>query len=154
MGSRGEGSVVGRNGSWMEGCMALNRSLGKAKTTLDACRSRDADALRAALAGAQGAADLERRDANGWTAIGAACEVDFPEGVELLIEAGANVQASNAMGCSPLAVACSMGSEKCVVLLIDAGADVDAGDSTGFTPLMRRPGVGARLAWLRCSGPG
>ena len=82
-------------------------------------------------------ADLEARDANGWTPLHLAASSGRAKVVNLLLDRGADIDARDANGCTPLHDAASSERAKVVNLLLDRGADIDARDANGCTPLYR-----------------
>ena len=86
-------------------------------------------------------ADVNWTDAAGWSAlVKAAYNPDrncgFPEVVQALIDAGANVEAPIAYGVRPLMLAAAYGETAVVEVLLRAGADVLARNHGGLTALM------------------
>jgi len=86
-------------------------------------------------------ADANAADALGWTALmKAAYNADldrgFPDVVQALIGAGANVEAQIGYGIRPLMLAAGYGETEVVRALLDAGADVLARNDGGLTALM------------------
>ena len=61
----------------------------------------------------------------------------FPEGVRLLVEAGADIEKENPSGSSPLFAAVSAQDYQIVSLLLSHDADINRVRSNGNTPLMR-----------------
>ena len=59
-----------------------------------------------------------------------------PEGVQVLIDAGADIEAKDEEGCRPLHIACEEEELASVKMLVEAGADVCATDDEGTTCLM------------------
>ena len=59
-----------------------------------------------------------------------------PEGVQVLIDAGAGIEAKDEEGCRPLHIACEEEELAIVKMLVEAGADACATDNEGTTCLM------------------
>ena len=79
--------------------------------------------------------DVNRRNADGSTALQwAVYEVDVDE-VRRLIDAGADVRLSNNYGASPMSLAAEIGHSEILELLLDAGADVNSATPEGLTAL-------------------
>ena len=70
-----------------------------------------------------------------WTALHWAGQEDFPDVVEVLIDAGADVEANDENGRSPLLLASKDGSLDTVRMLVKTGADASATDNKGATCL-------------------
>lgn len=86
-------------------------------------------------------ADVNARDARGWSAISRAvhnAEQDrgFADVVQVLIEAGADIEATIGYGVRPLMLAAGYGETAVVEVLLRAGADVLARNEGGYTALM------------------
>lgn len=102
-------------------------------------------------------ADVNVRDAKGWTPLHAAAYRGNKATAELLIARGANLQASTVGprgGITPLHAAASKGHRELVELLISKGARVNAATGNGKTPLTFAAGRGHRevAALLRRHG--
>ena len=98
------------------------------------------DAARVRALVAEGA-DVNATDERGWTPLACAvhnAEVDrgYPDVVQALIDAGANVEARIGYGIRPLMLAAGYGEAAVVKILLDAGADVLARNDGGLTALM------------------
>jgi ankyrin repeat protein len=86
-------------------------------------------------------ADVNARDELGWSPLAKAVynpEQDrgFPDVVQVLIDAGANLESAIGYGVRPLMLAAGYGETAVVDALIRAGADVMAKNEGGFTALM------------------
>jgi len=86
-------------------------------------------------------ADVDAKDTQGWTALMKAMynnEEDrgYPDVVDTLIKAGADVETQIAYGVRPLMLAAAYGQAAVVDLLLAAGADVRATNEGGRTALM------------------
>ena len=95
----------------------------------------DLDGVRSALAKG---ADPEGRDALGYTALMRAAEDALPEGVHMLLEAGASVNARDHSKATAMHLGAEGGMEEhreLVRALIGRGADLEAADQFGWTPL-------------------
>ncbi len=85
--------------------------------------------------------DVNAVDERGWGALTMAvynAELDrgFPDVVQALIDAGANIEAAIAYGVRPLMLAAGYGEAAVVQVLLDAGADFRAQNEGGRTALM------------------
>lgn len=100
---------------------------------IDAVKQGDVVAVEALVTGA---ADVNRRQPDGATALHWAVYHDVLSTVDLLLAAGAEIDVANDYGVTPLALACENGSPAVVERLLAAGADPNRGRSTGETPLM------------------
>lgn len=95
---------------------------------------KDVQKLRAALAAG---ADVRRSlDATRNTALHVACSQGWVEGMQLLLEAGADPHAENKHGYVPMHVAAQSGERRPVEILLEQGCDVHARSGIGYTPLM------------------
>lgn len=86
-------------------------------------------------------ADVNSVNESGWSALTRALynpnlKRGYPEVVEALIDAGANIEASIGYGVRPLMLAAGYGETASVELLIKSGADVLAKNEGGYTALM------------------
>lgn len=86
-------------------------------------------------------AEVDAKDELGWTALMKACnnaEMDrgFPDVVERLIAAGADVNVSITYGIRPLMIAAGYGEGAVCEVLLAGGADVLAKNDGGLTTLM------------------
>ena len=89
-----------------------------------ACKSGDADTLRAVLAAG---GDPETLDGSGWTPIMQVCQKgDHVEMVSLLLAAGADPNRRIRCGSTGLHFSANMGRVECTALLLSAGASVHA----------------------------
>lgn len=105
---------------------------------IQAAQAGDLDTVKRLLAGG---ADVNARDADGWSALVRACynaelKHGFPEVIQLLIDAGADIEASIGYGVRPLMLAAGYGEAAVVATLLNAGADVLAKNEGGYTALM------------------
>ena len=80
-------------------------------------------------------ADVNAKDAEGYTSLHYAAENGHKEVAELLIAQGADVNAKDAQGWRPLHRAAHGGHRDVAELLLDKGADVNAKNKWGGTPL-------------------
>ncbi|MEV4169761.1 ankyrin repeat domain-containing protein [Nonomuraea sp. NPDC049709] len=92
-------------------------------------RTEVAEALLAA------GADINGREAGGWTALLWAAANGHAAVARVLIEAGAEVDATNDDGDTPLSLAARRGALGMVQTLLEAGADHQKYDGDGDTPL-------------------
>jgi hypothetical protein len=127
---------------------AVERDEGEDPPLHAAAFSGDTDALRELL---DAGADIERRNAEGETALHAAAR-DESEALRLLLERGADVRARSAKGDTPLHVAAGWGATECVVALLDSGSQADARDAEGATPLHAAEGADGVIAALLVAG--
>ncbi len=97
----------------------------------DAVRNNDLDALRAAVVAK---ADLEPRGSRGATPLMHAAAFGSPQGMEILVEAGADVNAKDGFGATGLIWAA--GDAAKARMLVEHGADVNARTTNGRTPLL------------------
>ena len=86
-------------------------------------------------------ADVNAGDKAGWMPLSKAVynsdqKYGYPEVVQALIDAGANIEAPIGYGVRPLMLAAGYGETAIVQLLLDAGADVLAVNEGGYTALM------------------
>lgn len=86
-------------------------------------------------------ADVNAADAGGWTALHKSVhnpdkDRGFPEVVQALVDAGADVEARIGYGIRPLMLAAGYGEAAVVEVLLHAGADVLARNDGGLTALM------------------
>jgi len=79
---------------------------------------------------------IDAKDAQGWTALLAACEYGHQECAELLVDSGADIHVADQHGCSPLMAAAAHNHAEIVGILLDAGADANYIDDDGWTALM------------------
>ena len=105
------------------------------QTFLNACRNGQKNIVKILLE--RGDIDLNRRDAEGNTALHYVCREGYRDLVVLLLEKGADASSANNRGETPLHAAARKGNREILAKLIDAGADPDAADNEGCTPLMR-----------------
>lgn len=103
-----------------------------------AAASGNLEVVNALLAGG---ADVNAVDAHGWCALSKAvynADLDrgFPDVVQALIDAGANIEAPITYGVRPLMLAAGYGETAVVQVLLDAGADFRAVNDGGRTALM------------------
>jgi cytohesin len=71
-------------------------------------------------------AELEARDAHGWTPLHNAASGDIVEFVTALLDLGAGLHARDRRGFTPLHTAANEGSAACATVLLDRGAEIDA----------------------------
>jgi hypothetical protein len=83
---------------------------------------------------AKSALDLTAPNEDGFTALHAAAEVNFPEIVPWLVQHGLSMDARTKRGHTPLHIACGLGHLEVAESLLAAGADANAA-SPGGTPL-------------------
>ena len=105
------------------------------QTFLNACRNGQKNIVRIFIE--RGGIDLDRRDAEGNTALHYVCREGFRDLAVLLLDRGADPSLTNNRGGTPLHAAARKGNREILARLIDAGADPDAVDNEGCTPLMR-----------------
>jgi ankyrin repeat protein len=89
----------------------------------------------------EGGADVNAYDEHGWSPIAKAVynaelKRGFPDVVQALIDAGANIEAAIGYGVRPLMLAAGYGETDVVAALLKAGADVLACNEGGYTALM------------------
>ena len=83
----------------------------------------------------------------GFTALHAACQMNKPSIVNLLLATGkAPIDATTKSGGTPLAVACMVGAADCVAALLDRGASVNGVKTGGPAPLF----LAALHSWPAC----
>lgn len=80
-------------------------------------------------------ADIEAKDADGFTPLMWASTNGHREVVEILIDKGADVNATSIQGYSPLSEASFSGHAEVLVILIQAGADINQQDREGWSSL-------------------
>ncbi|MFI7440130.1 ankyrin repeat domain-containing protein [Nonomuraea indica] len=80
-------------------------------------------------------ADVNGREAGGWTALLWAAANGHADAARLLVEAGAEVDTANDDGDTPLTLAARRGALGVVRVLLDSGADAGTYDGDGDTPL-------------------
>ena len=78
-------------------------------------------------------ANVNARDARGVTPLVLACNLNFTEGVEVLVGNGARVDESNNSGETPLITAVHNRNIGMMRALLKAGADADRADNSGRT---------------------
>jgi hypothetical protein len=83
---------------------------------------------------AKSALDLTMPNEDGFTALHAAAEANFPEIVPWLVQHGLSMDARTKHGHAPLHIACGLGHREVAESLLAAGADANAA-SPGGTPL-------------------
>ena len=90
--------------------------------------------------------DVNHMDEYGYTAVLAVAEVDHPDVMEVLIDAGADIEVKGSRGISdglsPLLVACHLEHLRVVKVLVRAGAEVCVTDYEGDTCLSTAVGFG------------
>lgn len=80
----------------------------------------------------RGQSDLNSRDDFGRTALHYACSVGFDQGIQLLVQHGANYNIANNAGETPLIKACQFAETKAIELLLQLPQiDVQARDVVG-----------------------
>ncbi len=105
---------------------------------LHAAASGDLERVKALIAAK---ADVDATDELGWTPLMKACfndEMDrgFPDIVQALIDAGADIEKQIVYGTRPLMLAAGRGEASVVDVLLKAGVDVLAKNEGGRTALM------------------
>ena len=95
------------------------------------CTSEEGQLLRRCMAD-----ESYTPNADDATALHVACHRGFPECVQLLVSAGANLALQTSAGESPLHVACGAGDAAAAALLIERGAPLDLATADGATPLL------------------
>lgn len=78
--------------------------------------------------------DLSAPNEDGFTALHAAAEINFPEIVPWLVKHGLSTEARTKRGHAPLHIACGLGHREAAESLLAVGADANA-SSPGGTPL-------------------
>ena len=105
------------------------------QTFLNACCNGQKSIAKLLLE--RGGIDLNRRDAEGNTALHYACREGYRDLAVLLLEKGTDASSANNRGETPLHAAARKGNREILARLLDAGANPDATDREGCTPLMR-----------------
>ena len=105
------------------------------QTLLNACRNGQKNIVKILLE--RGGIDLNRRDAEGNTALHYVCREGYRDLAVLLLDKGADASLVNNRGETPLHAAARKGNREILARLLDAGADPDASDREGCTSLMR-----------------
>ena len=98
----------------------------------DTGRALSVKVLLAAGAGAQ----IDARDADGWTALAIATLYGYIDVMKLLITAKADVNIMNSRLECPLFLACENSRIEATQLLLDAGATVELQNAEGWTPML------------------
>ena len=130
---------------WAVGlCAVAVAQLGAADAPLaDAAKAQRWAQVRALV---DQAADVDRPQPDGATALHWAAYWNHGATVELLVQAGANLDAANEYGATPLWAACANRHAGAVERLLQAGADPDRRLRAGETPLMRCAHTGDPVA--------
>ena len=105
------------------------------QTFLNACRNGQKNIVKLLLE--RGGIELNRRDAEGNTALHYVCRLGFRDLAALLLDRGADPSQANNRSETPLHTAARSGNREIIARLVEAGADPDASDREGCTPLMR-----------------
>ena len=105
------------------------------QTFLNACRNGQKNIVKILLE--RGGIDLNRRDAEGNTALHYVCREGYRDLAVLLLDKGADASLVNNRSETPLHAAARKGNREILARLLDAGADPDASDREGCTSLMR-----------------
>lgn len=105
------------------------------QTFLNTCKNGQKNIAKILLG--RGGIDLDRRDAEGNTALHYVCREGYRDLVVLLLDRGADPMLPNNRGETPLHAAARKGNREILACLIDAGADLNAADNEGCTPMMR-----------------
>ena len=105
------------------------------QTFLNACRNGQKNIVKLLLE--RGGIELNRRDAEGNTALHYVCRQGFRDLAALLLDRGADPSQANNRSETPLHTAARSGNREIIARLVEAGADPDASDREGCTPLMR-----------------
>ena len=71
----------------------------------------------------------------------------YPQGVELLVNRGADIEAQNNDGETPLHIMARRRRLGCVVMLLSVGANVNAQSSDGSTPLHHAAVVSSKYSY-------
>lgn len=104
------------------------------KTALNyACEGNGADSIKVLVE--NGKADIEVRDAKGWTPIMYTASYDNVVVVKQLISLKANINAVNEEGLTPMMIAAQNNASSVVELLLQSGADSKIVDKSGRTAL-------------------
>jgi ankyrin repeat protein len=76
---------------------------------------------------------LESSTVGGWSAVHVACQIDFRQGLDILLRARAhpNIKADSSCGETPLMICCKLGRIECGKMLLAAGASMSTNDNFG-----------------------